>query len=140
MSKLSRRGFLHTGLAGGALLLVPTLTAQTTAPAAPAAFSLSTAAREEPDYAAMVSSLRREEERTFAVSQSAAALNASLFDDGVFTNNKQALPIGAHRVLPVKKTEAKPTAEFDAVWGQNWNKPDNFAELAYNGIVAHQKK
>ena len=37
MSKLSRRGFLHTGLAGGALLLVPTLTAQTTAPAAPAA-------------------------------------------------------------------------------------------------------
>jgi len=35
---------------------------------------------------------------------------------------------------------AKPTAEFDAVWGQNWNKPDNFAELAYNGIVAHSKK
>ncbi|MBP8962748.1 MAG: hypothetical protein KBG39_07370, partial [Opitutaceae bacterium] len=37
MSKLSRRGFLHTGLAGSALLLVPTLTAQTTAPAAPSA-------------------------------------------------------------------------------------------------------
>jgi len=35
---------------------------------------------------------------------------------------------------------AKPTAEFDAVWGQNWNKPDNFAALAYNGIVAHTKK
>ena len=35
---------------------------------------------------------------------------------------------------------AKPTAEYDAVWGQNWNKPDTFVELAYNGIVAHSKK
>ena len=35
---------------------------------------------------------------------------------------------------------AKPTAEFDQVWGQNWNKPDAFAALAYNGIVAHTKK
>ncbi len=35
---------------------------------------------------------------------------------------------------------AKPTAEFDAVWGRSWNKPDTFAALAYNGIVAHTKK
>jgi len=35
---------------------------------------------------------------------------------------------------------AKPTAEYDQVWGQNWNKPDAFAALAYNGIVAHTKK
>jgi len=35
---------------------------------------------------------------------------------------------------------AKPTAAFDAVWGKGWMKPDTFVELAYNGIVAHQKK
>ena len=35
---------------------------------------------------------------------------------------------------------AKPTADYDAVWGQSWNKPDTFAALAYNGIVAHTKK
>jgi glyoxylase-like metal-dependent hydrolase (beta-lactamase superfamily II) len=35
---------------------------------------------------------------------------------------------------------AKPTADYDAVWGQSWNKPDTFAALAYNGIVAHAKK
>lgn len=35
---------------------------------------------------------------------------------------------------------AKPTAAFDAVWGKGWMKPDMFVELAYNGIVAHQKK
>jgi len=34
---------------------------------------------------------------------------------------------------------AKPTAEFDAVWGQSWLKPDTFVEMAYNGIAAHQK-
>jgi len=35
---------------------------------------------------------------------------------------------------------AKPTADYDQVWGQNWNKPDVFTELAYNGIAAHLKK
>ncbi len=35
---------------------------------------------------------------------------------------------------------AKPTADYDQVWGQNWNKPDAFVELAYNGIAAHLKK
>ena len=37
MPQLSRRDFLLTGLASGALLAVPSLTAQTTAPATPAA-------------------------------------------------------------------------------------------------------
>lgn len=35
---------------------------------------------------------------------------------------------------------AKPTAEFDAVWGQSWNKPESFVELVYRGLVAHQRK
>ena len=35
---------------------------------------------------------------------------------------------------------AKPTADYDQVWGQNWNKPDVFTALAYNGLVAHLKK
>lgn len=35
---------------------------------------------------------------------------------------------------------AKPTADYDQVWGQNWNKPEAFTALAYNGLVAHLKK
>jgi glyoxylase-like metal-dependent hydrolase (beta-lactamase superfamily II) len=35
---------------------------------------------------------------------------------------------------------AKPTADYDAVWGRSWNKPEAFTALAYNGIVAHAKK
>ena len=35
---------------------------------------------------------------------------------------------------------AKPTADYDQVWGQSWNKPESFTALAYNGLVAHLKK
>ena len=57
-------------------------------------------------------------------------------------------PIDSYQVTALVKAgktleevkAAKPTAEYDAVWGQNWNKPDTFVELSYNGIVAHSKK
>lgn len=74
----------------------------------PAVFAVNIAAREEPDYAAMLTALRREDQRTFAVS-----LNASLFDDGVFAT-KQTLPAGSHRIAPNKKSENKASAEFTA--------------------------
>ena len=42
---------------------------------------------------------------------------------------------------PLEEVQAaKPTADYDQVWGQSWNKPESFTALAYNGLVAHLKK
>ncbi len=35
---------------------------------------------------------------------------------------------------------AKPTAAYDEAWGKLFLKPDQFVELVYNGLVAHQKQ
>ena len=35
---------------------------------------------------------------------------------------------------------AKPTAAYDEAWGKAFLKPEQFTELVYNGIVAHQAK
>lgn len=67
--------------------------------------------REEPDYAAMLATLRQEEQRTYANGQTVRG--TSLFDDGVF-DGKQLLPLNARRNTPVRKTDSRTNAEFAA--------------------------
>jgi anti-sigma factor RsiW len=73
--------------------------------------NFSAAVREEPDYAAMLASLRQEEQRSFALSQ--AVRNSALFDDGVF-EGRQVLPLNARRPAPVRKADGRTSAEFTA--------------------------
>ncbi len=70
----------------------------------------SQAVREQPDYAAMVATLRQEEQRSFALSQ--AVRNSTLFDDGAF-DSRQVLPLNV-RKAPTRRMDGKASAEFTA--------------------------
>jgi len=84
--------------------------APTSAVAVAKVIPFSAAVQEQPDYAAMLAALRREEQRTIALSQSIR--NNPLFDDGVF-DAKATLPIKLRSNAPAK-TDAKANAEFTA--------------------------
>jgi len=64
----------------------------------------------EQDYAAMLTALRQDDQRTFANSQGRAS---SLFDDEVF-DSQQVLPAGNQRVFRSKQSAQQQQAEFTA--------------------------
>lgn len=82
--------------------------------AAPAAtmVSLKDSLAGEPDYAAMLAALRREEQRAFANGEIQPSRMPSLFDDGVF-DSRPVLPANSPRVFRGKQAPAQP-AEFTA--------------------------
>ena len=67
----------------------------------------------EQDYAAMVASLRQQEQRTFAATQARVGPLPSLFEDGVFDQQQQVFPAGNQRTFRSKQAPA-PQAEFTA--------------------------
>lgn len=82
--------------------------------AAPAAtlVSLQDHVSAEPDYAAMLAALRREEQRAFANGEIQSSRLPSLFDDGVF-DARQFAPASNQRTFRGKQTPAQ-QAEFTA--------------------------
>jgi anti-sigma factor RsiW len=66
----------------------------------------------EPDYAAMLAALRREEQRAFANGEIQSSRLPSLFDDGVF-DARQFAPANNQRTFRGKQTPAQ-QAEFTA--------------------------
>jgi hypothetical protein len=66
----------------------------------------------EPDYSALLTALRQEDQRAFAAGQLPPARLPSLFDDGVF-ETRQVLPANNQRVFRGKQAPAQP-AEFTA--------------------------
>ena len=66
----------------------------------------------EPDYAALLAALRREEERAYADSQIRSGRLTSLFEDGVF-DSQQVMPAKSQRIFRGKQTPAQ-QAEFTA--------------------------
>ncbi len=79
---------------------------------APGITSLRNNLNVEPDYAAMLAALRREEQRSFANGEIPAGRAPSLFDDGVF-EARPFSPANNPRTFRGKQTPAQP-AEFTA--------------------------
>jgi hypothetical protein len=67
----------------------------------------------EKDYAAMLTSLRREEQRAFANGQIQSSHLSSLFEDGVF-DSRQELSGSSQRIFRAKQAATQQTAEFTA--------------------------
>ncbi len=68
----------------------------------------------EADYAALLASMRREDQRAFALNQSASLQTVPLFDDGVFGPNRNVLN-GSVRVFSNKtQVDSRPPSEFTA--------------------------
>jgi hypothetical protein len=100
---------------------VATVTPSTPAPGEPRAVAAAPGATlvslkdnlsAEPDYAAMLAALRREEQRAFASGEIQPSRLPSLFDDGVF-DARQFAPANSPRVFRGKQAPAQP-AEFTA--------------------------
>ena len=93
----------------------PVLAATVVAPAAEqrvasAQPSFSKLTHEQPDYAAVLASMRQDEQRAYLLGQTVRG--TSLFDDGVF-DGKQVLPLNARRATQTKKSDSR-NAEFTA--------------------------
>ncbi len=84
----------------------------TPAAAAPGITSLRNNLNVEPDYAAMLATLRREEQRSFANGDTQTGRVPSLFDDGVF-EARAFSPANNPRTFRGKQTPTQP-AEFTA--------------------------
>ena len=72
--------------------------------------SFSKLTREQPDYAAVLASMRQDEQRAYMLGQTVRG--TSLFDDGVF-DGRQVLPLNARRATQPKRTDSR-NAEFTA--------------------------
>ncbi|SDS57274.1 hypothetical protein [Opitutus sp. GAS368] len=95
-----------------AVPVVATPTVPTATPAAPGITSLRSNLNVEPDYAAMLAALRREEQRSFANGEIQNSRLPSLFDDGVF-EARPFSPANNPRTFRSKQVPAQP-AEFTA--------------------------
>lgn len=91
---------------------VPVAIERTAAPPAPVLISLKDNLSAEPDYAAMLAALRREEQRAFASGEIQTGRLPSLFDDGVF-DARQFAPANSQRTFRGKQAPAQ-QAEFTA--------------------------
>jgi hypothetical protein len=68
---------------------------------APAPAAVAAKAATQPDYAALLTAMRQNEPRTYAITPSPAVRPVSLFDDGVF-DGKPALTPDGHRAFQTK--------------------------------------
>lgn len=92
--------------------LAPATVERVAAAPAPTLVSLKDNLAAEPDYAAMLAALRREEQRAFANGEIQSSRLPSLFDDGVF-EARQFAPANNQRTFRGKQAPAQ-QAEFTA--------------------------